>query len=259
MNKPKASQLNHKEKGKNIMKKLFTRKSLTFVGIIGALLFAAAFSAPQASANTGEFNLDVTHLINGKDLELDKELPVNVFVNNRLAIPDFRFGEKISTALPAGNYTITVALPDGTPLPSMTVGPVSIPADVDVDIKALLDNGDVPYLRVKASESEEVMMSDGEFDVKVRHSIDGRSLGLKKTLPVNVYINGALAIPDFRFGDSVETSLRGGTYTIAVTLADGTPLPTMNLGPVDIPADADVTINAKLTGDETPVLFVTVK
>jgi hypothetical protein len=241
------------------MKKLFTRKSLIFVGIIGALLFAAAFSAPQASANTGEFNLDVAHLINGKQLDLDKELPVNVYINNQLAIPAFRFGDKISTTFPAGTYTIDVTLLDGTPLPSMTVGPVSIPAGVDVNVKALLDSDDTPFLRVKASESEEVMMSDGTFDVVVRHSIDGRSLGLKKSLPVNVYINGALAIPDFRFGDRVEASLRGGTYTISVTLADGTPLPSMNLGPVDIPADADVTINAKLTGDKTPILFATVK
>jgi hypothetical protein len=241
------------------MKKLFTRKNLTFVGIFGALLFAAAFSVPQASANTGEFDLDVAHLINGKQLDLNKELPVNVYINNQLAIPDFRFGEKISTTLPAGTYTINVTLLDGTPLPSMTVGPVSIPADVDVNVKALLDRDDTPYLNVKTSGDEEEMISDGDFDVKVRHSIDGRRLGLNKDLPVNVYINGALAIPDFRFGDFVETSLPANTYTIAVTLADGTPLPTMNLGPIDIPADADLTINAKLTADKTPILFVNVK
>jgi hypothetical protein len=247
------------EKGNIIMKKLLTRKNLTFLGIIGALLFAAAFSVPQASANSGEFNLDVAHLINGEQLDIDKELPVNVYINNQLAIPDFRFGDKISTTLPAGTYTIDVTLLDGTPLPSMTVGPVSIPAGVDVNVKALLANDETPYLNVKASESEEMMMSDGTFDVKVRHSIDGRSLGLKKSLPVNVYINGALAIPDFRFGDSISTSMRAGTYTITVTLADGTPLPSMTLGPVDLPADADVTINAKLTADKTPILFAQVK
>ncbi len=241
------------------MKKLLNRKNWTILGIMAALLFATAFSVPQASASSGEFNLDVAHLINGNQLEIDKDLPVNVYINNKLAIPDFRFGEKISTALPAGSYTIAVTLLDGTPLPSMTVGPVSIPAGVDVKVKALLDNDKTPYLNVKASESAEEMMSDGTFDVTVRHSIDGQSLGLKKALPVNVYINGALAIPDFRFGDSVSTSLRAGTYTIAVTLVDGTPLPSMNLGPVDLPADADVTINAKLTADKTPILFAQVK
>ena len=44
------------------------------------------------------------------------------------------------------------------------------------------------------------MPNDGTFDVTVRHSINGRSLGLPKALPVNVYINGALAIPGFEFG-----------------------------------------------------------
>jgi len=240
------------------MKKLLTRKNWTILGIMAALLFATAFSVPQASASSGEFNLDVAHLINGKQLEVNKDLPVNVYINDKLAIPYFTFGEKISTALPAGTYTVTVTLLDGTPLPSMTVGPVSIPADVDVNIKAVLED-ETPILKVKASEAMEEMVSDGTFDVKVRHSIDGRSLGLKKALPVNVYINGALAIPDFRFGDSVSTSLQAGTYTIAVTLADGTPLPSMNLGPVDLPADADVTINAKLTADKTPILFAQVK
>jgi hypothetical protein len=102
-------------------------------------------------------------------------------------------------------------------------------------------------------------VSDGTFDVKVRHSIDGRSLGLNKALPVNVYINGALAIPAFEFGDVVTTSLRAGTYTINVTLLDGTALSSMDLGPVDLPADADVIINAKLTADKTPILFATVR
>ena len=240
------------------MKKLLTRKNWTILGIMAALLFATAFSVPQASASSGEFNLDVAHLINGKQLEVDKDLPVNVYLNGKLAIPYFTFGEKISTSLPAGTYTVTVTLLDGTPLPSMTVGPVSIPADVDVNIKAILED-DTPILKVKASEAMEEMVSDGTFDVKVRHSIDGRSLGLNKALPVNVYINGALAIPDFRFGESVSTSLRAGNYTITVTLADGTPLPSMNLGPVDLPADADVTINAKLTADKTPILFAQVK
>jgi hypothetical protein len=240
------------------MKKLLTRKNWTILGILAALLFATAFSVPQASASSGEFNLDVAHLINGNQLGVDKDLPVNVYVNNKLAIPDFRFGEKISTSLPAGTYTITVTLLDGTPLPSMTVGPVSIPAEVDVNIKAVLED-ETPILRVKASAAMEEMMSDGTYNVKVRHSIDGRSLGLNQALPVNVYINGALAIPGFEFGDNVSTSMRAGTYTITVTLLDGTPLPSMNLGPVDLPADADVTINAKLNADKTPILFAQVK
>jgi len=240
------------------MKKLLSLKNWTIIGIMAALLFVTAFSAPTASASS-DFNIKVTHLINGNDLGLDRDLPVNVYINGSLAIPDFRFGEKVETSLSAGWYTITVFLTDGTPLPSMTVGPVNIPAGVDIDIKARLSQHDVPYLQVKGAASEPAMANDGTFDVTVRHSINGSRLGLPKALPVNVYINGAMAISGFEYGDKVQTSLRAGTYTITVALADGTPLPSMTLSNVEIPAGADVIINAKLTGDKTPILFAKVK
>ena len=240
------------------MKKLFSLKNWTIVGIAAVLMFVTAFSAQPAKASS-DFNLEVAHLINGNKLGVDRELPVNVFVNGQLAIPDFRFGDKIETSLSAGWYTIEVYLTDGTPLPSMTVGPVNIPAGVDVSIKARLANDGTPYLQVKGVESEAQMPSDGKFDVTVRHSVNGTSLGLPKALPVNVYINGSMAISGFEFGDKIETSLRAGTYTITVTLADGTPLPSMTLGPVEIEAGADLIINAKLTADKTPILFARVK
>jgi hypothetical protein len=252
---PKSKFVQKKDKK---MKKLLSLKNWTIIGIMAALLFVTAFSAQPAAASSN-FNLDVTHMINGNDLGLDRQLPVDVYINGSLAIPNFTFGEKVETSLSAGWYTITVFLTDGTPLPSMTVGPVNIPAGVDVSVKARLNSMDVPYLQVKGVASETSKASDGTFDVTVRHSIDGRKLGLNKALPVNVYINGNLAIPGFEFGDKVQTSLRGGSYNIAVTLADGTPLPSMSLSGVEIPAGADVIINAKLTGDGTPILFARAK
>jgi len=240
------------------MKKLFSLKIWTITGIMAALMFVTAFNAPTAAASSN-FNLEVSHLINGTKLGLDRDLPVDVSVNGVLTIPDFRFGEKVETSLSAGWYKITVFLTDGTPLPSMTVGPVQIPAGVDVSIKARLAADDTPYLQVKAGASEAEMASDGSFDVTVRHSIDGRRLGLPAALPVNVYINGNLAISGFEYGDKVQTSLRAGTYTITVTLVDGTPLPSMTLGPVEIDADTDLIINAKLTADKAPYLFARAK
>jgi hypothetical protein len=240
------------------MKKLLSLKNWTIIGIVAALIFVTAFSAQPAAASSN-FNLEVTHMINGNDLGLDRQLPVDVYINGSLAIPGFTFGEKVETSLSAGWYTITVFLTDGTPLPSMTVGPVNIPAGVDVSVKARLNSMDTPYLQVKGVASEPVMPSDGSFDVTVRHSVNGTSLGLPKALPVNVYINGNMAISGFEYGDKIQTSLRAGTYTITVTLADGTPLPSMTLGPVDIEAGADLIINAKLTGDKTPILFARVK
>jgi hypothetical protein len=236
------------------MYKILSSRNIVITSFALALIFASAFfSAPDASAQNASFNLMVEHLINGNDLGLDKDLPVLVFINNNLALDDFRFGESISTSLPAGTYTINVALADGTPLPSMDVGPVTIPAGVDVDIKAVLDFEDTPYLNVSVSEAA---MEANSFRATVRHSINGRSLGLPKALPVNVFINGALAIPGFEFGDKVVTDLPAGNYTITVELMDGTPLPSMTVGPVDVDAGADLIFNAKLSAGQTPIIRV---
>ena len=95
------------------------------------------------------------------------------------------------------------------------------------------------------------------FDLTVKHNINGQSLGLEKDLLVDVYVNGGLAIKDFKFGDVVEVSLPADTYEIKVNLA-GTDTTVMSLGPVDIPAGVDVTIKAQLSADKTPTLKVRV-
>jgi hypothetical protein len=236
-----------------MMKKLFSPRTILTLSLTAALLLVSAFFVPAASAQGGSFNLMVEHTINGKDLGLDKELPVNVYLNGNLAIPDFRFGESISTSLPAGTYQVNVTLPNGTPLPSMDLGPVTIPAGVDVMIKAVLDSDGTPILRAMVAESAPMAST---FDVTVKHSINGRSLGLPKALPVNVYINGALAIPGFEFGDRIRTELPAGTYTITVELADGTPLPSMTVGPVFVDAGSDLIFNAKLDAGSPSIRVV---
>ena len=99
--------------------------------------------------------------------------------------------------------------------------------------------------------------SSDTFDIYVKHNINGRSLGLEKALPVDVYLNGGYAFT-FSFGESVSTSLPAGNYFIEVKLA-GTDTTVMSLGPTDIPAGADVNIKAKLSAGKTPVLKVKVK
>jgi len=99
--------------------------------------------------------------------------------------------------------------------------------------------------------------SSDTFDIYVKHNINGRSLGLEKALPVDVYLNGGYAFT-FSFGESVSTSLPADTYFIEVKLAD-TNTTVMTLGPADIPAGADVTIRATLSGGKTPVLKAKIK
>ena len=95
------------------------------------------------------------------------------------------------------------------------------------------------------------------FDLLVKHNINGRSLGLTKELPVDVYVNGNKAFT-FSFGESVSTSLPAGNYFIEVKLA-GTAATVMTLGPTDIPEDVFVTIRAQLGSGKTPTLRVNVK
>lgn len=99
---------------------------------------------------------------------------------------------------------------------------------------------------------------EGMFDISVYHGINGRSLGLAKELPVDVYINGDLAIPGLEFKDRVETSLPANEYTIMVKLA-GTDTTVMSFGPAPIPAGVDVAIHAKLGASQAPTLQVKVK
>lgn len=53
------------------------------------------------------------------------------------------------------------------------------------------------------------------------HGINGKDLGLKRNLPVDVSVDGACALPNFRFGDIAgPVELPEGTYTIAISLRD---------------------------------------
>ncbi len=137
----------------------------------------------------------------------------------------------------------------------MSVGPVAIPAGVDVSVKARLDADGTPILQVRISESSPNIVT---FDLIVDHNINGQKLGLPKALPVNVFVNGGLAIPGFEYGDKFVASLTRGTYTFTVELLDGTPLPSMTVGPVFIDAGATVIAKARLI-DRIPVIGVTVK
>ena len=102
-----------------------------------------------------------------------------------------------------------------------------------------------------------VKADNHEFDLTVKHNINGISLGLDKDLPVDVYVEGGYAFT-FTFGETVETSLPAGDYFIEVKLA-GTDTVVMQLQTGEVPADVDVMIKAQLSGFKTPVLKVKVK
>lgn len=124
------------------MKNLIKSSVLTVVFAI-----AMAFNATPAQAQGDSFDLTVKHNINGISLGLEKGLPVDVYVNGEKAFT-FSFGETVETSLLAGTYFIEVKLA-GTDITVMTLGPVDIPAGVDVMIKAQLSANKTPALKAK--------------------------------------------------------------------------------------------------------------
>ena len=101
------------------------------------------------------------------------------------------------------------------------------------------------------------VQAEGTFDLEVYHRINGRSLGLEKELPVDVFVNGGYVFT-FEFGESFSAELPADNYFIEVKLA-GTDTVVMSLGPTDIPAGVSVAIRATLGAQKTPTLRVNVK
>jgi len=96
---------------------------------------------------------------------------------------------------------------------------------------------------------------EGNFDLTVKHRINGNPIAnqlgipVDRQLPVDVYVNGANAFT-FELSDTVKTQLHAGEYDIEVKLA-GTDTTVLSLQDADIPAGADVEITAKRTGKLT--------
>lgn len=102
-----------------------------------------------------------------------------------------------------------------------------------------------------------VQANEANFDLYVKHNINGRSLGLDKELPVDVYVNGGYVFT-FSFGESFMAELPAGIYAIEVKLA-GTDTTVMSLSATEIPAGVMVSIRATLGAEKTPSLRVMVK
>ena len=118
---------------------------MSFLASILAIAILFAFGASPAQASDGDtFDIYVKHNINGRSLGLDKELPVDVFVNGGRAF-GFEFGESFSASLPEGEYLIEVKL-GGETIMRLDAG--FIPAGVDVSIRATLGAQKTPTLRV---------------------------------------------------------------------------------------------------------------
>ncbi len=250
--------------------------SISLLVAVVALVVALGISAQPALADGHTFDVSVYHNIDGTKLGLSEALPVDIYIYKEGSffsyIADFTYGERFSASLPEGNYEIKIFSRElGAFVDSMTVGPVDIPGGVEVRMQAALATGGTPTTIVKINGSEVDLgkaaapaSTDGAFDVSVYHGIDGTKLGLSEALPVDIYIYspaGLIAyIPNFTFGQRFDTQLPAGNYEIMVYSQElGTFLPSMTVGPVDIPENVEVRLQAQLQPGKTPVLNVKVK
>ena len=107
------------------------------------------------------------------------------------------------------------------------------------------------------------LASDGTFNVSVFHGINGNTLGLSRELPVEAYVYKSdvlLAIVPLEFRERFSADLPAGNYTIKVFSTElGTFLPSMQVGPVELPEGIDVRLSAQLGTGKTPLLIARVK
>lgn len=231
------------------------------LAVFALLAGTFAFSARDAQAADGHFNISVYHNINGKRLGLSMELPVTASVYKDsllIATIPLEFQDRFTADLPAGTYKIMVTSIEAGPLPSMTIGPVNIDAGSTVRAQAQLA-GETPILNVRANEGQ---ADPSTFNISVYHGINGRALGLSKELPVTVSVyqgDALIAEMPLEFKDRVAANLPPGTYTIKVTSAEAGPLPSMTVGPVFIPAGVEVRAQARLAASKTPIVNVKIK
>jgi hypothetical protein len=133
--------------------KMTTKPRLHLLSIALLLALVFSFTGQAVLASSGTFDVSVYHGINGRSLGLSKELPVDISIYKDgellTTIVGFTFKSRLETQLPAGEYLITVSSQEAGPLPSMTVGPVEIPAGAQVDLHARLGANKTPIIAVK--------------------------------------------------------------------------------------------------------------
>jgi hypothetical protein len=113
-----------------------------FTGLATAALVALPLNAAVADEHVGA-QIVVVHGVPG--------LEVDVLVNGAAAITGFKFGDVVTTTLPAGNYTFGVAA-TGTTTPILSLD-ASLGAGLSATIAAYLDANGAPQLRAFVNEN----------------------------------------------------------------------------------------------------------
>ena len=133
-------------------------------------------------------------------------------------IRDLGNGEIADTYVWAGDYTARL-YPAGSRQSVFGPVPVSFDRGVAYGVYAVGSLGTGSLTLLVTTLEDAVPAPASAFVV---HGIPGADLGLDPSLPVDVSVNGACALPGFTFGEIVgPLELPAGSYDIAIGLANG--------------------------------------
>jgi hypothetical protein len=199
-----------------------------------ALLAALVVAVPALGvgrAQAADSQVYVVHGIPG--------VPVDVYAGETTpddrVLTDFQPGEVAGPlTIPEGPLPVVVVPTGGDPTTEAVIDQtLDVPGGANVSVVANVEGG-TPNLKAFANDLSAV--AEGSSRVTVRHTADAPA--------VQVLVNGEVAIPNLAPGAEASAVLPASTYDVAVQLTDGTPLPALSPGSVDIPAAKNVIVYA---------------
>lgn len=190
------------------MRKIFAVAALAAIPL--------ALAAAPAQASSSNATVYVLHAV--------PDLPVDVYVNGEVLLPDFQPGTLTDAqSLPAGDYDLAVRPAGADPAspPAIEANAVAVPAGANITVVAhLTESGDptlTPFVNDTAS------LPAGEAGLTVRHTAAAPA--------VDVRANGAVALAGLTNPNEASATVPAGTISADVTLA-GTD--TVAIGPADL-------------------------
>lgn len=195
------------------------------------LLTSLVATAGMAVATAQAAELTLVHAIDGSDLGLDQDLPVDIFVAGS-CFPGVTFGTIASgIEVEARRYPVSVRLADQNnpcrgPLAASTLSFVNF--GTNTAIVAHLD--DNQQITLSEFNTDVVATGSDTGRVVVRHTADAPT--------VDVLADGAPLLTELSNGEQAKAEVPAATYQVAVAPTGSTdPV----FGPVPLPVNGDTT------------------